>query len=423
MIRKKSVIMETGDRDKIKVLTVNCMIHEGSTSKIIDDIAAVAKEECEFYQCYQMGPESSGKNYRVASWNVTRFYYLLARIVGLKYGVGTIPTRKLLSYIDRTKPDIVHVHCPNFYNINLYKLFSWLKKKMYPVVITNHAEFFYTGNCAHAKDCDGYMYGCKKCDAVFDTKHKYLINRTHAEWKRMKKAFGDADNFLMTVVSPWQRERIRTSPIARDMKIAVVENGVNTEIFKKKGFDLDEYQVLGNSGKKIILNVTSNFSDSRKDAKGGYYLLEVAKKMPENLFLVAGNVNVTDNNNVPENVILLGNVTKQEKLADYYNLADLTIVTSKRETFGMSVAESMACGTPVVGFYAGGTESVALKEYSEFIEYADVDGLAELIRKWQDKKKYVSEQLACVAIERYSVQRMAEEYMLIYRKIMKKKEA
>ena len=39
----------------------------------------------------------------------------------------------------------------------------------------------------------------------------------------------------------------------------------------------------------------------------------------------------------------------------------LTVLTSKRETYGMACAESLACGTPVVAFLAGGTESIALE--------------------------------------------------------------
>ncbi len=407
---------------KIKVLTLNCMVNEGSTSKIINDIANCTKDECEFFQCYQIGEKSSGNNYRVSSWNVTRFYFLLARIVGLKYGVGNYPTRKLLRYIDKINPDIVHIHCPNFYSINLYRLFSHLKKKQYKVVITNHAEFFYTGNCAYAKECEGYQTGCKKCNRVFDEKHKYLLNRTHAEWKKMKQAFWGADNFLMTVVSPWQKERIKTSPITENMKVKVVENGVNTDIFKKKEPDMKKYEVYRESGRKIILNVTSNFSDNIEDTKGGYYLLEVARKMPENLFLVAGNTHMTKKENLPPNVILLGNVKNQEELADYYNLADLTIVTSKRETFGMSLAESMACGTGVVGFKAGGTESVAIQEYSEFVEFKEVDGLVHLIKKWQDKKPFIQDDLANKAALKYSTQRMAKEYLTIYKEMLAEKE-
>ena len=42
------------------------------------------------------------------------------------------------------------------------------------------------------------------------------------------------------------------------------------------------------------------------------------------------------------------------RLAEYYSLVDVTVITSFHETFSMVVAESLSCGTPIVGFKAGG---------------------------------------------------------------------
>ena len=406
------------ERKRIKVLTLNCMVDEGSTSKIINDIENVASDKYEFYQCYQIGSKSHGKKYLVSTWWCTKFYFLLSRVVGLKYGVGNIPTYRLIRYIEHVAPDIVHIHCPNFYSINLYWVFSFLKKRKYPVVITNHAEFFYTGNCAHAHECEGYKYGCKKCVRIFDEKYRYIINRTATEWKRMKRAFSGACNFVMVAVSPWQKVRIMNSPITKDMNITIIENGVNTSVFKKKSIDEEKCVKWKSSGRKIILNVTSNFSDDPSEPKGGYYLLQVAKRMPNYTFLVAGNINVREYREIPSNVVLLGNIKDQCELADYYNLADLTIVTSKRETFGMSCAESMLCGTPVVGFRSGGTETIAIEEYSEFVDFADIDGLISVILKWGDKKDSISEDVAKSAKKQYSLVRMAQEYVALYEQML-----
>ena len=39
----------------------------------------------------------------------------------------------------------------------------------------------------------------------------------------------------------------------------------------------------------------------------------------------------------------------------------------------MVTAESLCCGTPVVGFKAGAPEQIAIKEFSEFVEYGDLN--------------------------------------------------
>lgn len=403
---------------KTKVLTINWSGEEGSIVKIIRDIEENSGDGYEYYHAYQIGEKSNSHNYLVACWNLTRFYYMLARITGLKYGVGTLATRKLLHYIDRLNPDIIHIHCPNFYSINLYILFEHLKKKEYKVIITNHAEFFYTGNCAHAVECTGYLSGCHKCTRVFDKKRKYLVNRTNYEWTKMKKAFAGAKNFHMTVVSPWQYKRIKSSPITEDLPVTIIENAVNTKTFRplpQVDYSLKEKHHMGE--KKIVLNVTSGFSDDIDDLKGGYYLIQVAKMLPQYNFVVAGNLNVSSKEKLSENIICLGNIKNQEELAQWYNLADLTVLTSKRETYGMACAESLACGTPVVGFEAGGTESIALEKYSEFCEYGDETKLAQLITNWVNKKKDERLNLVEEAYHRYSADRMATEYLALYEEI------
>ena len=118
---------------------------------------------------------------------------------------------------------------------------------------------------------------------------------------------------------------------------------------------------------------------------------------------------------IPENMIMLGRVSNQEDLAKYYSLADLTVIASKRETFSMVVAESMCCGTPVVGFYAGGPEQIAIKEYSDFVEYANVDALYEasinMLNKESNKKE-----ISAKAVDVYAKERMVRGYLEIYNK-------
>lgn len=48
----------------------------------------------------------------------------------------------------------------------------------------------------------------------------------------------------------------------------------------------------------------------------------------------------------------------------------------------MICAESLSCGTPVVGFTAGALEQISLKEYSEFLDNGDTDGMFKVINKY-----------------------------------------
>ena len=83
----------------------------------------------------------------------------------------------------------------------------------------------------------------------------------------------------------------------------------------------------------------------------------------------------------------------------------------------MICAESLSGGTPVVGFKAGGPEQIYLGDYSEFVDYGDLDGLTGCIRRWIGQKHSVGASLAQQAGQVYSKENMCEEYVKIYEAI------
>ena len=126
--------------------------------------------------------------------------------------------------------------------------------------------------------------------------------------------------------------------------------------------------------------------------------------------------NYGDDSNLPSNLIYVGRTKTQEDLSELYREANLTILTSHNETFGMTVAESLCCGTPVVGYKAGGPESITLHEYSEFVTYSDVDALEKSILNWVEKpiEKKV---LASIAEAKYSIEAMTSGYINQYKSL------
>ena len=77
----------------------------------------------------------------------------------------------------------------------------------------------------------------------------------------------------------------------------------------------------------------------------------------------------------------------------------------------MIVAESLCCGTPVVGFKAGAPEVIALSEYSRFVEHGDTDALETALLEMLEKKIDVSRELA---VQSYSKEKMSNDYYRLY---------
>lgn len=402
----------------MKVLQANCVYKKGSTGKITYDIhSELLKQGIESVVCYGRGEKINEPHvYKTCGEGYSKTNHLLSEFTGVMYGGCFFSTNKLIKIIKKEKPDVVHLQCINGYFVNIYRLVSWLKKHDIKTVLTLHAEFMYTANCGYALDCDKWQTGCGHCPRLKQETKSFFIDGTHKSWMKMKKAFdGFNDNLVVTSVSPWLMERAKLSPILNDKKHEVVLNGVNTDVFHF--YDTSELRSqMGLNGVKVIFHATPSFDDNINNIKGGYYVLKLAEKMlNENVkFVVAGNH--PDGLKVPPNVILLGKVSDQELLAKYYSMADVTLLTSKKETFSMVTAESLCCGTPVVGFKAGAPEQIAIPEYSAFVDFGDLDSLREEV-KGKISSNILIEKIVLEASKKYSKKKMVVDYVGIYNEL------
>ena len=393
----------------MKILFINNHYPSGSTGKILEALNDFYKRlGHETAVIYGHGKKKSGSYYRIASAPYMKFQALRSRITGIMYGGCILSTRKAIKIIKKENPDIVHLHCLNSNFINIYKIVSWLKNNSVNTIITNHAEFLYTANCGYSFDCEKYQTGCGSCPRLKKETKSWFFDGTHKSWVKMKHAFEGFKHLIVVNVSPWLNNRSATSNIFGNFQNTIILNGVDTSVFHYK----NNYQ---SENEKIILHVTANFSDDPNDRKGGLFLIELAKKFKDQnvKFIVAGKYKITST--LPSNVLLLGNVANQDKLSELYSSADLVILTSKKETFSMITAESLCCGTPVVGFKAGGPELITIPEYSQFVEYGDIESLYNAAVRFLNSS-FNKEEISNTAKQKYSKEEMASNYLMIYKK-------
>lgn len=402
----------------MKVLQVNCVYRKGSTGKIVHDLhTELQARNIESVVCYGRGEKLDGAH-KLCSELYAKGNHLRACLTGLMYGGCYLSTRRLIRLIQKEKPDIVHLHCINGYFVNIYRLITWLKKSGIATVLTLHAEFLHTGNCGHALSCEKWKTGCKRCPRLKEEIGSIFFDRTHTSWEKMRKAFSGFERLTLASVSPWLMERAKQSPIMAELSHAVVFNGIDTEVFRPR--DTEELKKQYNLGdKKIIFFATAEFSTDPAHMKGGCYVLELAKRLKnENVTMFVAAGRCAERIDWPENVIYLGNISDQTLLAQYYSMADVCLVASMRETFSMPTAESMCCGTPVVGFEAGAPETIALPAYSRFVTYGDLDALEQAIRaRLEEKQK--DPHISSDAMERYAKGKMAQNYLALYRQMLK----
>lgn len=398
----------------MKVMQVNVVYPVGSTGKIVNDIHKQLLEDGhESIVCYGRGIEISESNiYKIAPEFIMKMQSLQAKMTGFAYGGASYSTNRLIKIIANEKADIIHLHCINGFMVNIYRLLEYLKEKKIPTVLTLHAEFMYTAGCGYSLDCEKWKSGCGNCPQRDGGRPaSVFFDKSAQEWMLMKKAIEPFDNLFITVVSPWIYKRAMSSPFFKNKKIHIILNGIDTEnVFRphvlKRDFEMDN--------KKIVLHVTASF---KNPIKGGEYVIRLAEQLPEIIFIIIG-FDGDKKRKLPANIYTVSKIENQQNLAKYYSLADLTILTSKKETFSMVCAESLACGTPVVGFKAGAPELIALKEFSEFVDFGNIDFLKTAILRWINKKN-MQENIYEKAKSLYSRRIMYEKYVNLYKQCIK----
>ncbi|AYL97235.1 glycosyltransferase family 4 protein [Mucilaginibacter celer] len=88
-----------------------------------------------------------------------------------------------------------------------------------------------------------------------------------------------------------------------------------------------------------------------------------------------------DEYGVKDQIILTGFIDEQE-LAEHFLLADLFVLPSKKEGFGIVFIEAMACGLPVIcGNVDGSVDAIRNGELGEAIDPDDLDQLSEAISR------------------------------------------
>lgn len=404
----------------MKVLQVNCVYNEGSTGKIVYDLhQSYLKKGLNSVVCYGRGKQKNEVSnvIKICGELYSKCNQFCARFTGVMYGGCFLSTQKLIKVIKKEQPNIVHLHCLNGYFVNIYSLLKWLGKQKINTVLTLHAEFMYTGGCGYSNECNKWMEleGCNNCP-IWKTETKSVFrDRTNVMWRNMKKAFSyfDNSNLRIVSVSEWLEQRAASSVLLKERKHCVVLNGIDTQdkFYQRECVELKKR--LGLSDEKIILHVTASFSEDMDHPKGGYYVLKLAERMKnENVkFVIVGDRN-SDSRKLPDNVINVGRVESSQQLAQYYSMADMTLLTSKRETYSMVCAESLCCGTPVVGFKAGAPETISLAEYSVFVEFGNLEKLEKVVKESLKQKK--ASDISKNAISKYKKDNMVDAYCKIY---------
>ncbi|HRI03262.1 MAG TPA: N-acetyl-alpha-D-glucosaminyl L-malate synthase BshA [Pyrinomonadaceae bacterium] len=124
------------------------------------------------------------------------------------------------------------------------------------------------------------------------------------------------------------------------------------------------------------------------------------------------------------NIVYVG---KQANIADYLGVADVFLLPSELESFGLAALEAQACEVPVVATRIGGIPEVVNDGESGFLsDVGDVDKMSVDTLKLfgdEDLRRAFGEKARELAVSRYSTEKIIPQYIAFYEKIVKKAKA
>ncbi len=398
---------------RVLLIDVNCK--KGSTGKIVYDLYQQLKADGhEAAICYGRGEPIVGENiFKFGLDWETNIHAGLARLTGLNGYFSPLSTKRLIRFIESFKPDVVHIHELHAYFVNHKPLLTYLQKKQIKVVWTFHCEYMYTGKCGHAYECEKWKTECGNCPAVRDYPKSLYLDFTRKMFRDKKRLLENMD-FTIVTPSKWLADRVRMS-FLKSKEIIVIHNGIETEtvFYPREQADIDELKGrYGLDGKKIVLSVAPNIMDERK---GGKTVLEVSNRFigePVHFVLVGAEQDKT----IDDNVTLIKQTANQDELALWYSAADVFLICSKRETFSMTCAEALCCGTPVAGLKSGAPETVFKEPYAVFVESRDVFQLKSVLTN-RLSHSINSCDVRNYGVNNFSKGQMFFSYLAVYREI------
>lgn len=316
--------------------------------------------------------------------------------------------------------DIINLHWISG-TLNISDNIDFLKNKK--IVWTLHDMNPFTGGCHYAGDCKKYEEHCESCPQLGSDEQNDLSN---AIWKIKKNAYRQID---ITIISPsrWIADCAKKSFLLGSFPIHVIPNAVPTDVFKHYPQTTIRESLKIPDNSFVILFGADSLNNERKGFRYLLQALDVLKnehKQDNIILAVFGRSNEIAMQHLEYQTICFDYVEKDSELAMIYSMADVTVIPSLEDNLPNIVLESLACGTPVVGFNVGGIPDMVEHQVNGYLaSTGDAHSLAEgiLWTKNQDQNRNKL-RLKCreTVLRKYNLTLQAKNYIALYNKNLDK---
>ncbi|MBI5591085.1 MAG: glycosyltransferase [Deltaproteobacteria bacterium] len=330
-------------------------------------------------------------------------------------------TRYLLEMM-QVKPDILHFHNLHggYFDLRAIPDFS----KQIPSVLTLHDEWTYTGHCACTLGCPRWESGCGKCPDL-SIPPPVRRDATKYNWQQKSKIYAKSRLYIASPSSWLMNRALKSSINDAIINWKVIPNGIDLSVFQPRPKSAARQELGFPPNAWISLFVGFSPRSSRfKD----YGTIESAVTQ------------AASQSGCPHYLVCVGEAGKEQrqgslvirfmdyesdrnKLARYYQSADVYLHASHADNFPTTILEAMGCGTPVVATRIGGIPEQVEDGVTGFLVPArDAAAMTERIMRLQEDE-WQRKEMGFNALQRvrkhYSLARMVDQYIDWYAEIIR----
>ena len=233
--------------------------------------------------------------------------------------------------------------------------------------------------------------------------------------------FSMNESDILTAVSQnLKEETFKNFVIEKD--IAVIHNFVDVKRFHRKPVDAFK-QLIAPNGEKIIVHA-SNFRKVKRVEDVVATFLLINEKMPSTLLLLGDgperpHIEASARDcNAHQSIKFLG---KQEQMEDILPIADLFLLTSEYESFGLAALEAMAAEVPVISTNAGGLPEIMINGYCGYMSnVGDVDDMSKnALAILKDETTLLQFKANALAqAKKFDIENIVPQYEALYKSII-----
>lgn len=402
----------------MKVLQINAVYEKFSTGRTTKEMHEYLK--LNGHDSYVAAPDLSGLEenaYKIGDKTDWKVHAALSRIFGLQGYFSKSATKDLIRFIDKIKPDIIHLRNLHSNYINLPMLLDYIGENDISTVLTLHDSWFYTGKCVYYIECgcDKWKRECGSCPALKDGNPSIFFDRSHKMLLDKKRLFGKIKHLAVIGVSKWVTEDAKESIIGNAEVVECIYNWIDLEKFAPCPTDLLSKE-MGLEGKFVILGIAMDWIPQK-----GIHIFEELANLLSNEYQIVLVGNTSHVENKSDKIIYLGTVKDVDKLVQLYSLADVFVNPTIQETFGKTTAEAMACGTPVIAY--NGTATPELVGIDGTCGFLIDNNIAEeyskkIIGLTKARLEEMGKNARIRAANLFSKDTNMEEYMKVYHSLL-----